>query len=98
MKVKSWEEFYAYQTSVPEMLSWATTHSRMMTELMQYDRVLEVGTGTALMSGMLSKYCGTVVSLDNSSAVIDSARRSMHLIDSRVTFVGGGRICDAVPG
>ena len=89
MKVKSWEAFYAYQTGVPEMLSWATTHSRMMTQLMQYDRVLEVGTGTALMSGMLSKYCNTVVSLDRSDPVIASARRSMHRIDSSVRFVGG---------
>jgi SAM-dependent methyltransferase len=89
MKIKSWGEFYEYETDVPHMLNWATTHSLMISELMQYDRILEVGTGTGLMSGILSRYCQTVISLDNCEPVLESARRSVDRIASAVTFVGG---------
>jgi SAM-dependent methyltransferase len=56
---------------------------------MTHKRVLEVGTGTGLMSGMLSRYCDAVVSLDNDDGVIESARHSTGNIASKVTFVGG---------
>lgn len=89
MKIKTWEEFYQDDKGVPEMLNWANTHSHMVAELMQYDRVLEVGTGTGLLSGLLSRYCRTVVSLDNNCPVLDTARRSAPRIGSTVNFVRG---------
>ena len=73
MRVKPWDEVYASPKSVPDMLRWGVTHIRLVDELIRHRSVLEVGTGTSMLSGLVSKWCDRVVTLDNSAAVLSSA-------------------------
>ncbi|MEA2842884.1 MAG: hypothetical protein QOJ69_555 [Actinomycetota bacterium] len=73
MRVKPWDEVYASPRTVPDMLRWGVTHVRMFDELIRHESVLEVGTGTSMLSGLASKWCERVVTLDNSAAVLSSA-------------------------
>ena len=66
MRVKPWDEVYASPKSVPDMLRWGVTHIRLVDELIRHRSVLEVGTGTSMLSGLASKWCDRVVTLDNS--------------------------------
>ncbi len=74
MRVKPWEEMYASPRTVPDMLRWGVTHVRLLEELIRHPSVLEVGTGTSMLSGLASKWCDRVVTLDDNPAVLATAR------------------------
>lgn len=85
----SWDDFYASPRSVPEMLRWATTHSPLVAALVNCDRVLEVGTGTGMLSTFLSRFCDLAVTVDNSAAVLATARQFMAGAHGEVRCVRG---------
>ena len=87
MQPKSWPEFYANAHNVPSMLRWATTHSRMFTELLESETILEVGTGTGMLSALLSRFCKSVVSIDSSPEVLDTAKRTGEKVQTLVNLV-----------
>lgn len=89
MRVKQWDDFYAAPRSLPDMLRWAVTHSQLVTEVATYDRVLEVGTGTGMLSAIISKFCNLTVTLDNSPKVVRTALVLLAQADARVAPVQG---------
>lgn len=89
MRVKSWEEFYASPRSLTEMFRWAVTHSRLVSELVEHPTLLEVGTGTGMLSSLVSKFCERTVTVDTSSKVLDTARVFMAEVGARVLPVRG---------
>jgi SAM-dependent methyltransferase len=89
VRVKPWDEVYASPKSVPDMLRWGVTHIRLFDELIKHRSVLEVGTGTSMLSGLVSKWCDRVVTLDNSAAVLSSAGRFSARAGTRPHAVRG---------
>ncbi|MGH3372077.1 MAG: class I SAM-dependent methyltransferase, partial [Nocardioidaceae bacterium] len=71
------------------MIRWATTHAGMVEALAACDRVLEVGTGTGMMSAFLSRFCSLSATLDNSTDVLRTARRFAESIDARFVAMRG---------
>ncbi len=47
------------------------------------DRVLEVGTGSGYQAAILSRVCGTVVSIERIGALLDKARERLRLLNAR---------------
>jgi protein-L-isoaspartate O-methyltransferase len=71
----SWDGTYTQVETPERMLRWVTTHSPMVVPLMECQRVLEVGTGTGMLSGFLAKAGGEVTTIDLSQPVLDVAGR-----------------------
>jgi protein-L-isoaspartate O-methyltransferase len=85
----SWDDTYTDVETEEKMLRWVTTHHRLMVPLMRCARVLEVGTGTGMLSGFLAKTGVGVSSLDLSQAVLDVAAGFWDLFGVKVTAVCG---------
>jgi protein-L-isoaspartate O-methyltransferase len=85
----SWDETYTEVETEEKMLRWVTTHHPMMVPLMKCARVLEVGTGTGVLSGFLAKTGVSVTSLDLSQPVLNVAAGFWDLLGVKVTAVCG---------
>ena len=73
VRIKPWDEMYSSPRTVPDMLRWGVTHVRLLDELIRHPSVLEVGTGTSMLSGLASMWCDRVVTVDNSAEVLSTA-------------------------
>jgi SAM-dependent methyltransferase len=71
------------------MLSWASTHAEMVVALLQLDRILEVGTGTGMLSALLSRAAPLVVSLDQSEEILRTADDFQRTVRGQVRQVRG---------
>ena len=89
VRVKPWDEVYASPRSIPDMLRWGVTHSRLLEQLILHRSVLEVGTGTSMLSGLAGMWCDRVVTVDNSAAVLSSAGAFSARAGTRVYAVRG---------
>ncbi|HVA06105.1 MAG TPA: class I SAM-dependent methyltransferase [Acidimicrobiales bacterium] len=49
---------------------WAASHAHLVVELAERDRVLEVGTGTGMLSALLGRLSGFVVTVDSDLDVL----------------------------
>ncbi len=73
MRVKPWDEFYGDPHTLTEMLRWSVTHAELVNAVVGSTRVLEVGTGTGMLSALVSRFCDRVVTLDNSAYILRTA-------------------------
>jgi len=89
IRVKSWDEFYSSPKTFSDMVRWAATHQRMVTTLAEFSRVLEVGTGTGMLSAFLSRFCNLTASLDSDRTVIRVAQAFITETEAKVTLVQG---------
>jgi SAM-dependent methyltransferase len=89
VRVKPWEEVYAEPRSVRDMLRWGVTHAGLVERLIGHRSVLEVGTGTGMLSALAGKFCERVVTLDNSAAVLATAGAFASVARVRVAAVRG---------
>jgi SAM-dependent methyltransferase len=64
------------------MLRNATTHAVLLRELLQFDRILEVGIGTGTLSALLSCVGKQVVSIDNNAEVLRTAQAFQRRLGS----------------
>jgi SAM-dependent methyltransferase len=71
------------------MLRWATTHTPLIEWLTSATTVLEVGTGTGMLSAFSSRTARNVVTLDNSGGVLTTAGRFFDTVDAPVRRVAG---------
>jgi len=88
-RVKTWEEFYPSPRTLHDMLRWVNTHSELVTKLAAHERILEVGTGTGILSGFLARFCEEVITIDNSAGVLRNACGFMTEVGARVLAVRG---------
>lgn len=89
MRVKTWEEQYAEPRSLRDMLRWANTHYRLVEELVSHRGLLEVGTGTGMLSAFVSRFCPRTVTIDNSAVVLANAGSLMSAVQAPVLAVRG---------
>ena len=85
----SWDDTYTHVETEDKMLRWVTTHHPMIVPLMKCARVLEIGTGTGMLSGFLAKTGVEVTSLDLSQSVLHVAAGFWDLLGVKVTAVCG---------
>ena len=85
----SWDDVYTRTETPVRMMRWATTHAPMVLPLTKCRRVLEVGTGTGMLSAFLAQCRVEVTTIDVSSAVLDVAERFYRSTDVRVARVDG---------
>lgn len=69
----AWSDAYTQVETAERMMRWATTHHPMIVPLMQCERVLEVGTGTGMLSGFLALSRVKVTSIDLDAHVLSVA-------------------------
>lgn len=85
----SWDDTY-HRVETPErMLRWVTTNHPLVLPLLRCRRVLEVGTGTGMLSGFLALAGVDVTTIDLSEAVLDVASRFYERLGVEVTTVRG---------
>lgn len=89
MRVRTWDEFYAAPRSLPDMLRCGLTHQRLVTELAGVDRVLEIGTGSGILSALVAKLGPRTVTLDNNGIVLENAQEFFSAVDASVSRVRG---------
>lgn len=89
MKVKSWDQFYRSPKTFGDMIRWAATHSGLVSDLARHESVLEVGTGTGMLSGFVSRFSRLTVSLDNNLSVIRTARSFTDGVGAHVAMIQG---------
>jgi SAM-dependent methyltransferase len=65
-----WHDVYARPEDLTRMLRWTARHAAMMSQLLRHRRVLEIGTGTGMLSGYLARAGVATVSLDYNAAVL----------------------------
>jgi SAM-dependent methyltransferase len=85
----SWEDTYVRVETPERMLRWVTTHHPLILPLLDCHRVLEVGTGTGMLSGFLAKAGLDVTTIDLSRSVVDVARDFYDRIGVHVKTVEG---------
>jgi SAM-dependent methyltransferase len=56
------------------MYMWAATHKGMLEELLAYQTILEIGTGTGMLSAICSYAARLTVTVDNDSRVLRQAK------------------------
>ena len=61
----------------------------MMQELLAYDRILEIGTGTGMLSAICSYTASLTVTLDNDAQVLSQAMRFYESARAKVQLVRG---------
>lgn len=85
---KSWSSLYARRFDLAFCLDHLARHSRFIGSILadQRDRMLEVGTGTGIMSAFLSNLGYDVTSVDNDQAVLSAAKRTSELFRADVRF------------
>ncbi len=88
-KVPSWSDVYAVPRPPADMYPWAATHRGLIQELLAYDRILELGTGTGMMSAVCSYTARLAVTLDNDADVLSQATRFYESARARVLAVRG---------
>jgi hypothetical protein len=84
---RRWDEVYLRPAGLSQMLRWANAHVPLVELLLDAESVLEVGTGTASLSTIVSRWADRVVSLDVSEGVLSSGRASTRQLRGRVAFV-----------
>lgn len=89
-EIPTWGDVYRTPGSLGDMLRWSVTHAAMLEDLARHDSVLEVGTGTGMLSSVLSRVCRTVVSVDDDPVVLETARTT--------TATVGGEAVELVRG
>jgi SAM-dependent methyltransferase len=89
MRVKTWDEFYGGSHTLTEMLRWGVTHADLVDDLAGSSRVLEVGTGTGMLSALVSRFCDRVVTLDNSAHILRTAGDFTASVGAEVLSVRG---------
>jgi SAM-dependent methyltransferase len=87
VRVKSWDEVYSAPRQFSDMLRWGVTHDRLISRIVTSDRALEVGTGTSMLSSLVSKFCETVVSVDANADVLHTAAQFVSAVRSHVRLV-----------
>jgi protein-L-isoaspartate O-methyltransferase len=85
----SWDDTYTRVESPDRMLRWVTTHHPLIVPLMGCPRILEVGTGTGMLSGFLAKTGAELTTIDLSTAVRDVAARFYDQLGVSVKMVTG---------
>jgi protein-L-isoaspartate O-methyltransferase len=81
----SWDDVYRTVETPERMMRWATTHHPMVVPLMSCRRVLEVGTGTGMLSGFLARAGVDVTTIDVSARVLDVACRFYERLGVSIT-------------
>ncbi|MDQ6839048.1 MAG: class I SAM-dependent methyltransferase [Actinomycetota bacterium] len=89
MRVKTWDEFYGDPHTLTEMLRWSVTHAELVNAVVGSTRVLEVGTGTGMLSALVSRFCDRVVTLDNSAHILRTAGDFAGSVGAEVLSVRG---------
>jgi len=85
--VKPWEDVYNSTPALGDMLRWAATHEQLIEQLAACERVLEIGTGTGMLSALLSHFCSLSVTLDANAQVLDASRPFLTLARATVPAV-----------
>lgn len=93
MRVKTWDEFYGEPHSLVDMLRWAVTHGELVGGLVGRPRVLEVGTGTGMLSALVSLLASGVVTVDSSTHVLRTAAGFATGVGAKVEAVRGDAFC-----
>ncbi len=85
----AWDDVYTRAETADRMLRWVTTHVPLVTALYGLDRVLEVGTGTGMLSAFLARSGISTATLDISTPVLDVAGRFYADVGASVGRVAG---------
>jgi protein-L-isoaspartate O-methyltransferase len=92
-----WDEIYVRVETQERMMRWAATHHPMVVPLMGAGRVLEVGTGTGMLSGFLALAGVDVTTIDSSAAVLEIACAFYEQLGVTVKTVLGDGTKTAIP-
>jgi SAM-dependent methyltransferase len=82
-KVRSWADFYAVPRRPADMYAWASTHSCLLQELLTHQTILEIGTGTGMLSAVCSYSSALTVTVDNDWSVLTQARQFQASVRAR---------------
>lgn len=94
----AWDEVYVRPETAERMMRWALTHAPMVVPLTKCSGVLEVGTGTGMLSGYLAQAGVHVTTVDLSQRVLDVAGRFYNDLGVEVAKLQGDGTrlpCDA---
>lgn len=92
-KVPSWADVYSVPRRPSDMYLWAATHKDLVEELLGYQRILEIGTGTGMLSAISSYAAALTVTVDNDARVLAQAMRFQASVRSRVLPVLADAFC-----
>lgn len=88
-KTKSWSDFYNKGVGLRQHLGSLYTHSLLFEEICKENprRILEVGTGSGMMSIFLSLMGYEVTAVDNNLSVLDAARSLNSRFSGQVEYI-----------
>ena len=86
---ESWSQFYAEPVSLQRMLAWAATHGPLLDAVLPASSILEVGTGTGSLAGILSHRAAFTASIDLFAEVQRVAGVNAESLGAELRFARG---------
>lgn len=86
---ESWSQFYAEPLSLQRMLAWAATHGPLLDAVHPASNILEVGTGTGSLAGVLSHRAALTASIDLFGEVQRVAGLNAAALGAELRFARG---------